>query len=285
MAKKQVNSKSKLKRRQKKQLAFLTMITLIAALIAVILLTPAFNVNNIKITGNSMVSDEEIIMAGGLSKNVNILNVDIDSAEENIKSLPYIKKAEIKRSFPDTIKIKVLEEVGVAYFTTKDGYVIISSDGKCIDVSSGLSEDKNSSGQVAQLPKLPVIKGIKNVKYSKGEIIKSEDSQRLKSLFVCLHEFAKQGYIFDMKEIDMSNPEDIRFYYKGKDLCVSVGNTQRIGYKMECFRPIYDEVVNMTKKGQLPKGFIDLEHNSYRENIEIPTKNVEETEGETKKAQ
>lgn len=285
MAKKQVNNKSKLKRRQKKQLAFLTMITLVAALIAVILLTPAFNVNNIKITGNSMVSDEEIIMAGGLSKNVNILNVDIDSAEENIKSLPYIKKAEIKRSFPDTIKIKVLEEVGVAYFTTKDGYVIISSDGKCIDVSSGLSEDKNSSGQVAQLPKLPVIKGIKNVKYSKGEIIKSEDSQRLKSLFVCLHEFAKQGYIFDMKEIDMSNPEDIRFYYKGKDLCVSVGNTQRIGYKMECFRPIYDEVVNMTKKGQLPKGFIDLEHNSYRENIEIPTKNAEETEGETKKAQ
>ena len=285
MAKKQVNNKSKLKRRQKKQLAFLTMITLVAALIAVILLTPAFNVNNIEITGNSMVSDEEIIMAGGLSKNVNILNVDTDAAEENIKSLPYIKKAEIKRSFPDTIKIKVTEEVGVAYFTTKDGYVIIASDGKCIDVSSGLSEDKNSSGQVAQLPKLPVIKGIKNVKYSKGEIVKSEDSHRLKSLFVCLHEFARQGYIFDMKEIDMSDPEDIRFYYKGKELCVSVGNTQRIGYKMECFRPIYEEVVNMTKKGQLPKGFIDLEHNSYRENIEIPTKNAEDTEAETKKAQ
>lgn len=285
MAKKQVNNKSKLKRRQKKQLAFLTMITLVAALVAVILLTPAFNVNNIEISGNNMVSDEEIIMAGGLSKNVNILNVDTDGAEKNIKSLPYIKKAEIKRSFPDTIKIKVTEEVGVAYFTTKDGYVIIASDGKCIDVSSGLSEDKNSSGQVAQLPKLPVVKGIKNVKYSKGEIVKSEDSQRLKSLFVCLHEFARQGYIFDMKEIDMSDPEDIRFYYKGKELCVSVGNTQRIGYKMECFRPIYDEVVNMTKKGQLPKGFIDLEHNSYRENIEIPTKNAEETEAETKKAQ
>ncbi len=285
MAKKQVNNKSKLKRRQKKQLAFLTMITLIAALIAVILLTPAFNVNNIEITGNNMVSDEEIILAGGLSKNVNILNVDTDAAEENIKSLPYIKKAEIKRSFPDTIKIKVLEEVGVAYFTTKDGYVIITSDGKCIDVSSGLSEDKNSSGQVAQLPKLPVIKGIKNVKYSKGEIVKSEDSHRLKSLFVCLHEFARQGYIFDMKEIDMSDPEDIRFYYKGKELCVSVGDTQRIGYKMECFRPIYDEVVNMTKKGQLPKGFIDLEHNSYRENIEIPKKSVEETTDETKKPQ
>ena len=275
MAKKQVN----------KQLAFLTMITLIASLVAVILLTPAFNVNNIEISGNNMVSDEEIIMAGGLSKNVNILNVDTDAAEKNIKSLPYIKKAEIKRSFPDTIKIKVMEEVGVAYFTTKNGYVIISSDGKCIDVSSGLSEDKNSSGQVAQLPKLPVIKGIKNVKYSKGEIVESEDSHRLKSLFVCLHEFARQGYIFDMKEIDMSDPEDIRFYYKGKELCVSVGNTQRIGYKMECFRPIYDEVVNMTKKGQLPKGFIDLEHNSYRENIEIPTKNDEETGTETKKAQ
>lgn len=285
MAKKRINNKIKLKRRQKKQLAFLTMITLIASLVAVILLTPAFNVNNIDISGNNMVSDEEIIMAGGLSKNVNILNVDTDAAEKNIKSLPYIKKAEIKRSFHDTIKIKVMEEVGVAYFTTKNGYVIISSDGKCIDVSSGLSEDKNSSGQVAQLPKLPVIKGIKNVKYSKGEIVESEDSHRLKSLFVCLHEFARQGYIFDMKEIDMSNPEDIRFYYKGKELCVSVGNTQRIGYKMECFRPIYDEVVNMTKKGQLPKGFIDLEHNSYRENIEIPTKNDEETGAETKKAQ
>ncbi len=285
MARKQAKNKIKLKRRQKKQLAFLTMITLVASLIAVILLTPAFNVNNIEITGNNMVSDEEIIMAGGLSKNVNILNVDTDAAEKNIKSLPYIKKAEIKRSFPDTIEIKVSEEVGVAYFTAKDGYVIIASDGKCIDVSSGLSEDKNSSGQVAQLPKLPVIKGIKNVKYSKGEIVEAEDSHKLKSLFVCLHEFARQGYVFDMKEIDMSDPEDIRFYYKGKELCVSVGDTQRIGYKMECFRPIYEEVVKMTKKGQLPKGFIDLEHNSYRENIEIPTKNAEETGEENKKAQ
>ena len=255
----------KLKKKQKKQLAVLTLIILIASLVAVILLSPVFNVRNFKVIDNKVVTEEEIVAASGVGKNVNILSVDVDTAEKNIESLPYIKSAEIERSFPDTLKIRIVEEIGVAYFVAKEGYVIISPEGKCIEVTDGVS----GGNGVAEAPSLPVIRGIEGVKYSKGEIIKAKDSVKIKELTKCLREFLRQGYVFDMKEIDVSDIEDIRFYYKGKDLCVSVGDTHNIDYKMDCFMPFYKFVLNeKTPAGQLPKGFIDLEHSTYRENME-----------------
>lgn len=263
----------KMKRRQKKQLALLTMIVLASSIAAIMLLTPGFDIKEIEVNGNSVLKDSEIIRSSGIVKGVNIFGVSLGEAKDNIKSMGYIENVKVRRSLPSTIEITVVEEVGVGYIKAKDGYVIITADGRCIDITDGLSGDEDEK-KTADLPELPIIKGMKNVKYKVGNIITSEDENQLEALLTCLHEFSKYGYIFDMREIDMSDTTDIKFYYRSKDLCVTVGSPDKVGYKMECFGPILSEI------GENPTGYINLERLTYRK-LEAPqAKTTENTQNQ-----
>ena len=247
----------KMKRRQKRQLAFLTMVVLFASVAAIMLLTPAFDIKKIEVHGNSVLKDEEIIRSSGITPGVNIFGVSLGEAKDNLKSMGYVESVKLRRSLPSTVQITVVEEVGVGYIKAEDGFVIITADGRCIDITDGMSASEGDK-KTANLPEFPKIKGMRNVKYKVGSIITSEDEMQLQALLTCLHEFAKHGYIFDMREIDMSDISDIKFYYRNKDLCVTVGSPDKVGYKMECFGPILSEI------GENPTGYINLERLTYR---------------------
>lgn len=125
----------KMKRRQRKQLAFLTVIVLVASIAAIMLLTPGFDIKEIEVHGNSVLKDEEIVRSSGIVKGVNIFGVSLSEAKDNIKSMGYVESVKVKRSLPSTVEITVVEEVGVAYIKAKDGYVIITADGRCVDIT------------------------------------------------------------------------------------------------------------------------------------------------------
>ena len=237
----------KLKRRQKKQLAFLTFVVLIASVIAIVLLTPIFEVQKIEVRGNSVLKDEEVVRASGIVEGINIFGVNLGEAKENLKNLGYVESVKVKRALPSTVEITVVEEVGVGYIKAKDGYVIITADGRCIDIDDGLSGKKGSK-KTASLPKLPLIKGLKNVKYKVGNLLKSEDESQLNALISCLHEFSKYGYIFDMREIDVTDLSDIKFYYRSKELCVTIGSPEKIGYKIVDLDKITHEIYKTDKE-------------------------------------
>ena len=239
----------KMKKRQRKQLAFLVGLVLTMSIVAIVLLTPAFDINKIEVYGNSVLKDEQIIKASGIVEGINIFGISVKETKENIKSLGYVESVKIKRSLPSTIKITVVEEVGVAYLKAEEGFVIIAADGRCIDINDGT--DGNDS---VKTPDLPLVKGLKNVKYKVGETITAENEVQFEALTACLHEFSKYEYVFDMREIDITDITDIKFYYRSKDLCVLVGTTDKLGYKLECFGTILD------KFDTLPVGSINLKH-------------------------
>lgn len=247
----------KFKRKQKKQIAALTFIILVSALVSIMLLTPMFDIKEVSVHGNSVVKGEEIVKSSKITTGINIFGVSLNAAKDNIKAMGYIESVKIKRRLPSTIDITVVEEVGVAYIKAQEGYAIITADGRCVDITDGMSGGEKGE-MSASTPNLPLIKGLKGVKYKVGNVLKSEDEEQLRALFTCLHEFSKQGYVFDMREIDMSDLKNIKFYYKGRDLRVSIGTTAKIGYKMECFGPILEQI------GENPKGYIDLERLTYR---------------------
>ena len=245
----------KFKRKQKKQIAMLTFIVLAASIAAIMLLTPGFDIKNISVYGNSVVSEEEIVQNSGIVQGENIFSVSLKQVKDNISSIGYIESVKVKRKLPSTIDITVVEEVGVGYIKTKDCYVIITAEGRCIDITDGIKENEDGT---AALPDLPVIKGLKNVKYKLGNVLASEDERKLNALFACLHEFSRQGYVFNIREIDVTETDNIKFYYMTKDLCVALGKPEKIDYKMECFGPILSQI------GENPKGYIDLERLTYR---------------------
>ncbi len=241
----------KMKKRQRKQLAFLIGLVLAASILAIILLTPAFNINKIEIHGNSVLKDEQIIKASGIVKGINIFGISVKETRENIKSLGYVESVKVKRSLPSTIKITLVEEVGVAYLKAEEGFVIIAADGRCIDINDGTDGES-----AVKTPDLPLVKGMKNVKYKVGKTITTENEVQLETLTTCLHEFSKHNYVFDIREIDITDITDIKFYYLSKDLCATIGTTEKLGYKLECFGSILEKIESP------PKGYINLKHDN-----------------------
>ncbi len=244
----------KLKRKQKKQITGLTLVIIVAALIVIMLLTPGFDIKEINVYGNSVVKEEDIIKSSGIVKGINIFSVSLKNAKDNIEEMGYIESVKVKRNLPGSIEIEVVEAAGVAYIVTKNGHVMITADGRSIDLVDIEAEKKDGE----EIKKLPVIRGIKSIKYKIGEKIKSEDGDKLDALFECLKEFSKYGYVFEMEYIDISDIDDIQFSYNSGKLKVSLGNREKIPYKVECFGPILDAI------GENPEGFIDLERLTYR---------------------
>jgi len=257
----------RMKRRQRQQLALLTLVVLIASVVAILLLTPGFNIKKIEVRGNMVLKEEEIIRASGLVTGENIFGVNLGAASEGIESLGYIESVKVKRDLPSTIVITVVEEIGVAYLVSEEGYVVITADGRCVEVTDGVTSSDEGK-KVSAAPSLPKIVGMKGVKYKEGNIIASKEERQLEALLTCLHEFTKYEYIFDMVEIDVTEVSDIKFYYKSKNLCVSLGNynKEKIGYRMECFGPIFNYAAENTKEGAMPSGYVNLERLTYRKN-------------------
>ena len=244
--------KKKFVNKQKKRLAIVTIILMIVSVAGVLLLTPGFNIKEIKVSGNSVIKTDEIVLRSGIKTGVNIFDFDKGKAKENILSIGYVENVKIKRRLPSTVEIIIVEEVGVAYIKAEKGYVIITADGRCIDITDGIKSSGESGKETLEVPKMPLITGLDAVKYKVGETITSENSVQLEVLFKCLREFSKRDHIFNMTEIDMSNMNKIRFYYLTKELCVNVGDADKIDYKIDVFEEILAGI------GENPRGTINL---------------------------
>ena len=60
-----------------------------------------FRVKEISVTGNSMYTDEEIILASGIEEKVNMFSFSEKSVEQSIKDLlPYVGSVTVKRDLP-----------------------------------------------------------------------------------------------------------------------------------------------------------------------------------------
>lgn len=240
--------KIKLKRKQKKQITLLALVILVASVASVMLLTPGFNIKNIKVQGNSIVKSEDIIKSSGIVTNVNIFEISTREAKKNIEKMGYIDEAKVKRKLPSTITIEVVEAAGVAYVPVKKGSAVITADGRVLEIV----KDKEKKQT------LPVIKGIENAEAKVGKAISAESKARVETLVLCLKEFSKDSLIFEMQEIDVSSISDITFTYNDSKLTVRVGNTENLDYKIDIFQPILNEI------GENPEGYIDLERQIYR---------------------
>ena len=138
--KKVLTKKQELARKRRKLvLKIIKWITLIAIIIAGIvyaMLSPIFNVANIKVNGNSKISSESIISLSGLKVGQNIFNFRTSNIIDNIKQNAYINSVQINRSLPDTIEITVEERVTTFMMTFGNAYVYINNQGYILEITS-----------------------------------------------------------------------------------------------------------------------------------------------------
>ena len=91
-----------------------------------------FKVNEILVIGRRETKQKDLLDAIRLTRGAPILAFDLKAAQKRVESLPWIKKAAVKRMLPDTVLFNVVEHKPLALWQRKGAFVLIGTDGEVI---------------------------------------------------------------------------------------------------------------------------------------------------------
>ncbi|MCH5187441.1 MAG: FtsQ-type POTRA domain-containing protein [Oscillospiraceae bacterium] len=139
------------RRRLRKQVSVgLVVISLIAAGILALLLTPLFNVHTVTVHGNKTVAREDIVRGSGIIEGTNIFGVSLSRVRDNLEGMNRIASVKVRRVLPSTISITVEEGAPTVYILSGGNCVGITSDGRVVSITSA-----PASLTGAEAPQLP----------------------------------------------------------------------------------------------------------------------------------
>ena len=215
-------SRSEARRRRKRLALIQAGIFLTAIAIGLILsVTVLFPIQSYRIDGDTVYSQEEIIMAFGHAEGENIFRFNIkDSEEDVLQSLPYIESLRIRRRLPGTV-VFIAEPAVETYCVQVGGQTLVLSagfkilriadappEGLCIILGTGHSAITTPGNLFVQT---------------------SEEQQKLlQTVTAEVETWFPEGITY----IDISNPYEITIIYETRYL-IKLGTVNSLSYKLE----------------------------------------------------
>ena len=210
------------KRRKLTPFLFVVSVFILAAAVY-LCLTMLFNVDRVKIEGNTLYEEMDLIKTSGIEKGENLFEVDTAYAEDKLYSVySYIEEVEVKRSFPNSVTIKITEAVPFSVVEEADGYTLVSTGGKVLE--RGLEEVPY--GMLS-------VRGISTV-------TNSEDNTKRKDLMMriigTMQELKMEDYVF----LDLTDTLEITMIYDNR-VRVKLGNELELEYKLQFVDSVISE--------------------------------------------
>ena len=201
-------------------------ITLILALITVYTLTDEFfQISEVTISGNIMISDDVIDSVASVEMMENIFLMDLNSVKNRLIELGPFKSVKVKRKLPDQISIEVVEK-RIQFLVSSDQLWGLTLDGEFIPVTEGEIFD------------CPIITGFKNqpLPYKKIEEPKSA------VIIDFLKAIGNNKYLSKISEIKIADNGEISIITSER-IMVKLGES-RFEYKMEILAGLFDRMAN-----------------------------------------
>lgn len=120
------------KKANRRLLFYLSIFFLLIAAI-IYLQSPLSNIKHIEVTGNKIISDEEIIQLSGLSPETNIWVINQKQLKQSIEKNPLIKEIKVKRKLPQSVQIQISEHKIVGYVKSELEYHPVLESGMIIN--------------------------------------------------------------------------------------------------------------------------------------------------------
>ena len=228
-------------------------VTVIFAMVAVIALslTVFFRIDTIKILGDSIYDESQIINESGIVKGGNLFLTDIDKAREHIeKNLPYISSAVVKRNFPSAIIIEITGTQAYCCFKTTGGTAVADNSLKVLEITS----EENVSPEITRVTLHNVFtagigENIINTN-STGESSKeiAKEAELVKTIFDSVNESGIQH----LTEINLESPGNLYCVYQDR-LKLNLGSTEKLTYKLKAAIKIIEkeDEINKSERGEI----------------------------------
>ena len=132
------NAKNKkIAKNRKKRNRFLKWISIIAIVIIGLIFTfvsPLFNIKEIKVENNNILSTEKIISLSRLKKDQNIFRFLKADVETHLKEDPYVESVKVSRELPNTVKLEVKERNRDFSVKFLNGFAFINNQGYILEI-------------------------------------------------------------------------------------------------------------------------------------------------------
>ena len=244
------NAKPKSKKIKVLIISILVLIAIIAAM-----LSPLFNIKNIQVVGNTILSSEEIISISGIKTEENMFKVMKLKTIDRIKENAYINEVAIHKKLPNTIEIQVKERKPSFMLEYGNGYVYLSNQGYMLEISS-IKKD------------IPTISGTTTSKenYKPGNRLNKDDLEKLGTV-IKIMAVAKTHNIENLiTTIDISNSDNYTLRLEQEKKTVYLGDCSYLETRMSSLMSILENEKDI--EGEI---FINMNINTrkpyFRESI------------------
>ncbi len=224
-------------------------------LLIFLMVSPIFNIENIEIEGNSILSNEKIISLSEIHIDENIFRINKMLVKEKIKSNAYVESVEISRKLPNTIQIQIKERKVKYMLEYADGYVYVNSQGYMIDISKDKKE-------------VPIIIGYstENTDIAIGNRLKNED---LKGIEIAnkIVEVANSNEITSLiTKIDISNSKNYTLILETEGKKIYLGDCTDLTTRIARAKAIIEKTAG--KEGEIfLDGNTSTENPRFKENV------------------
>lgn len=217
--------------RNRKILGMFICVTLVLLTVLVLSLTVFFNIDTVKVQGDSIYEEAQIINASGISKGKNLFLCDVDGASAGIcRNLPYISKATVTRKLPSTVVINITGDKAYFAVGTASGTALADREGKVLEfVAAEKVTDKIIKLNAGTVFKAEIGANIFESNNDEKENKQaSEKAEALKTLFDAI----KSSGLKDITAIDIKSASNIFITYQNR-LKLNIGSLSDIEYKLK----------------------------------------------------
>ncbi len=242
--------KKRRKKRRIKGRVFLVLLML-AAVVAT-LASPVFNIESIEISTGENLTQEQILMASGITAGVNTFKFSMGRARKRIAGIPYVDTVRVRRKLPGAVSIDVTESVLLAYVPYMGSMAGIDKNAKVLEVVPIQDESEKIYIDTAQ-PK----------KIDPGEQIGIDEPKIIDIIVLYLSKFEEYGISETVERLHVPSQVETGFTTR-TGLYVNFSETDDMDYKFNMYLRVLTEI------GSDAAGFLDLsvpEEAKYRKNI------------------
>lgn len=234
------NSRKRLRRRKRMMNVYgLVVMLLVITAGVTISYTFLFNVDKIRVSGESdMYTAEEIVNASGIRKGDNLLRLSAEDSEQAILDrLLYVETADVSKKFPTSLEINVTRCVPAFNINYDGGTLLVSKKGKIL-ADNGFITDK-----------LPIIYGYDPAEKIPGKPLKSLNEHKGEAFAEIISAFT--GDIdYGVSSVDMSDEFSIIVNYSNGTV-FKMGTWSDVEYKLNLAKTVMEDESVKGKKGYL----------------------------------
>ncbi len=183
--------------------------------------SPIFNIKDIKVSNNQIVSSEEIISLSELKSEENIFKFNKNITKEKIKENAYIDTIKIHRKLPSTLEIEVTEREPKFSVEHLGKYAYISTQGYILEIS------EDSKGLV-------IIQGVTTEEEDvvAGKRLNNHDLVALETVIKIMYIIKENNLEGKVNTIDISDKNDYILYMSEEKKRIHLGDNSNLGNKM-----------------------------------------------------